>query len=159
RLRRHRAGQLRAVPDPLARLDRAGPRQDARAAGDRLVQRRAPGGAATALLAETADKTPEFDGQSGARVVLSVGHPGREFNDASSAFHAPRSTVPAGPRDERPPAAPGGPARRGAVGAGAEGPRPGADRRAPGRRARPAVTAGVGVRRRAGLGYGHRTAA
>ena len=35
RLRRHRAGQLRAVPDPGAGLDRAGPGQDARAARDR----------------------------------------------------------------------------------------------------------------------------
>ena len=38
RLRRHRAGQLRAVPDPVAGLDRAWPRQDARAARDRHLR-------------------------------------------------------------------------------------------------------------------------
>ena len=39
RLRRHRAGQLRAVPHPGAGLDRARPGQDARAARDRHLRR------------------------------------------------------------------------------------------------------------------------
>ena len=37
RVRRHHARQLRAVPHPLARLDRARPRQDARPARDRRL--------------------------------------------------------------------------------------------------------------------------
>ena len=63
RLRRHRAGQLRAVPDPVAGLDRARPGQDARAAGDRHVRHHRGRRPAAAVLATPRGSPPRASGR------------------------------------------------------------------------------------------------
>ena len=65
RLRRHGAGQLRAVPDPGAGLHRARPGQDARPAGDRLV-RGGRGRAPAAVLIRSVRLAAEPTRRSGA---------------------------------------------------------------------------------------------